>query len=146
VGSGVQRFGTVVAVFILMMAAVYLWQDRRNTLEREHARGNLLARILFNHVSRTFESTTAIMALAHQGAQNQLPSPEKLKTAVEKSSFLRSISLVSESGVVLASSEEGVVGSQLNWQQLGLDRDVGNDLTTGRCPECGGDLYERPDW
>jgi len=141
VGSGVQRFGTVVAVFILMMAAVYLWQDRRNTLEREHARGNLLARILFNHVSRTFESTTAIMALAHQGAQNQLPSPEKLKTAVEKSSFLRSISLVSESGVVLASSEEGVVESQLNWQQLGLDRDVGNDLTTGRWQQ-GRNLYD----
>ena len=135
IASGVQSFGIAVAVFILIVAGVYLWQDRRDTLLREHARGNLLARILFNHVSRTFESTTAIMALAHQGAQAQLPGPEKLRVAVEKSSFLRSISLVSEAGIVLASSEEGVVGSQLNWQQLGLDRDVGRDLTTGRWQE-----------
>jgi signal transduction histidine kinase len=60
------------------------------------------------------------------------PSREKLKSAIEKSSFIRSMSMVSEDGLVLASSEEGMVLQRISWQQLGLDRDVGEDLSAGR--------------
>ena len=130
--SGVYRFGAAVALFIVLVASVYLWIDRQSTLDREQARGDLLTRNLFNHVSRTLESATSLMTVANQWSESKPPSQEKLKSAIEKSSFIRSISMVSESGLVLASSEEGVVNQTLNWQRLGLDRDVGQDLSAGR--------------
>ena len=131
-GRGVYRFGTAVALFIVLVASVYLWQDRQTTLEREQARGDLLTRILFNHVSRTLESATSLMTLANQWPDAQLPSQGKLKSVIEKSSFIRSISLLTEDGLILASSEEGVVSQSVHWQKLGLDRDVGEDLAAGR--------------
>ena len=130
--SGVYRFGAAVAFFILLVTSAYLWIDRQSTLDREQARGDLLTRILFNHVSRTLESTTSLMTVASQWSESSLPSQEKLKSAIENSSFIRSMSMVSESGLVLASSEEGVVNQTLDWKGLGLDRDVGKDLATGR--------------
>jgi hypothetical protein len=130
--SGVYRFGAAVAVFIVLITSTYLWLDRQATLDREQARGELLTRILFNHVTRTLESTTSLMTVANQWSESTSPSQEKLRSAIENSSFIRSMSMVSESGVVLASSEEGVVNQTLDWKSLGLDRDVGKDLAAGR--------------
>lgn len=130
--SGVYRFGAAVALFIVVVTSVYLWLDRQSTLDREQARGDLLTRILFNHVSRTLESTTSLMTVANQWSEAQAPSQAKLKSAIEKSSFIRSMSMLAEDGVVLASSEEGVVNQSVDWKRLGLDRDVGDDLAVGR--------------
>ncbi len=130
--SGVYRFGAAIAVFIVVVASVYLWQDRRTTLEREQARGELLTRILFNHVSRTLESTTTLITVANQWSDADFKDQSKLQSAIEKSSFIRSLSMISESGQVLASSEEGVVNHTVKWASMGLDRDVGNDLAAGR--------------
>ncbi len=129
---GVYRFGASVALFIVVVSFVYLWQDRQATLDREQERGDLLARILFNHVSRTLEASTTLMTVANQWNESGVPSQETLKAAIDKSSFIRSLSMLSEDGKVLASSEEGVLHQQVNWQQLGLDRDVGEDLAAGR--------------
>ena len=129
---GVYRFGLAVAVFIVLVASTYLWQDRQATMDREQARGELLTRILFNHVTRTLESTTSLMTVANQLSETSLTSQEKLKSVIENSSFIRSMSMVSESGVVLASSEEGVVNQTIDWKSLGLERDVGKDLAAGR--------------
>ena len=130
--QGVYRFGIAVAVFIALVAGTYLWKDRQDTLDREEARGNLLTRILFNHVSRTLESSSAIMTVANQGSSSNAPSQSQLKSDIEKSSFIRSLSMLTEDGRVLASSEDGMVNQSVSWQQLGLDRDVGNDLAAGR--------------
>ncbi len=129
---GVYRFGASVALFIVVVSFVYLWQDRQATLDREQERGDLLARILFNHVSRTLEASTTLMTVANQWNESGVPSQETLKAAIDKSSFIRSLSMLSEDGKVLASSEEGVLHQQVKWQQLGLDRDVGEDLAAGR--------------
>lgn len=129
---GVYRFGASVALFIVVVSFVYLWQDRQATLDREQERGDLLAHILFNHVSRTLEASTTLMTVANQWNESGVPSQETLKAAIDKSSFIRSLSMLSEDGKVLASSEEGVLHQQVNWQQLGLDRDVGEDLAAGR--------------
>lgn len=129
---GVYRFGASVALFIVVVSFVYLWQDRQATLDREQERGDLLARILFNHVSRTLEASTTLMTVANQWNESGVPSQETLKAAIDKSSFIRSLSMLSEDGKVLASSEEVVLHQQVNWQQLGLDRDVGEDLAAGR--------------
>jgi signal transduction histidine kinase/ActR/RegA family two-component response regulator len=129
---GVYRFGASVALFIVVVSFVYLWQDRQATLDREQERGDLLARILFNHVSRTLEASTTLMTVANQWNDSGVPSQETLKAAIDKSSFIRSLSMLSEDGKVLASSEEGVQHQQINWRQLGLDRDVGEDLAAGR--------------
>ena len=129
---GVYRFGAAVAVFILLVASIYLWKDRQDTLEREEARGDLLTRILFNHVSRTLESSSAIMTVANQWSDSNLPTQNKLKSAIGNSSFIRSLSILNEEGWVLASSEDGLVNQSVSWSQLGLERDVGNDLAAGR--------------
>jgi len=129
---GVYRFGTAVALFIVLVASIYLWKDRQHTLDREEARGALLTRILFNHVSRTLESSVAIMTVANQWSDSSLPTQLKLNSAIEKSSFIRSLSMLNEEGRVLASSEEGLVNQSVSWSQLGLDRDVGEDLAAGR--------------
>ena len=129
---GVYRFGSAVAVFIVLVASIYLWKDRQHTLDREEARGALLTRILFNHVSRTLESSVAIMTVANQWSDSSLPTQLRLNSAIEKSSFIRSLSMLNEEGRVLASSEEGLVNQSVNWSQLGLDRDVGEDLAAGR--------------
>ena len=129
---GVYRFGVSVAVFIALVAGIYLWKDRQDTLDREEARGHLLTRILFNHVSRTLESSSAIMTVANQGSSSNSPTQSQLKSAIEKSSFIRSLSMLTEDGRVLASSEDGVVNQSVSWQQLGLERDVGDDLAAGR--------------
>ena len=121
-----------VAVFIALVAGIYLWKDRQDTLDREEARGHLLTRILFNHVSRTLESSSAIMTVANQGSSSNSPTQSQLKSAIEKSSFIRSLSMLTEDGRVLASSEDGVVNQSVSWQQLGLERDVGDDLAAGR--------------
>ncbi|MCX7261424.1 MAG: ATP-binding protein [Burkholderiales bacterium] len=128
---GVYRFGTAVAVFIVLVASIYLWKDRQHTLDREEARGGLLTRILFNHVSRTLESSVAIMTVANQWSDSSLPTQLKLNSAIEKSSFIRSLSMLNEEGWVLASSEEGLVNQSVSWSQLGLERDVGEDLAAG---------------
>ena len=130
--AGVYRFGASVALFIVMVASVYLWQDRASTLEREQARGELLARILFNHVSRTLETTTTLITVANQWTEADFRDQKKLQRAIEKSSYIRSLSMVAENGKVLASSEEGVVDQTVNWSSIGLDRDMGNDLAAGR--------------
>jgi signal transduction histidine kinase/CheY-like chemotaxis protein len=129
---GVYRFGAAVALFIVLVASIYLWKDRQHTLDREEARGALLTRILFNHVSRTLESSVAIMTVANQWSDSNLPTQLKLNSAIEKSSFIRSLSMLNEEGWVLASSEEGLVNQSVNWSQLGLERDVGEDLAAGR--------------
>lgn len=130
--AGVNRFGAWVALFILLVASVYLWADRRTTLAREEAKGELLTRILFNHVSRTLESTTTLITAVNQWPDADFRHHDKLQSAIEKSSFIRSLSMVSEGGEVLASSEEGVLHGNLKWDALGLERDVGNDLAAGR--------------
>jgi hypothetical protein len=84
--SGVYRFGAAVALFIVLVASVYLWIDRQSTLDREQARGDLLTRILFNHVSRTLESTTSLMTAANQWSESKPPSQEKLKSAKTQAS------------------------------------------------------------
>ena len=94
--------------------------------------GDLLTRILFNHVSRTLESSSAIMTVANQGSSSNLPTQSQLRSVIEKSSFIRSLSMLTEDGRVLASSEDGVVNQSVSWQQLGLERDVGDDLAAGR--------------
>jgi signal transduction histidine kinase/CheY-like chemotaxis protein len=119
-------------VFIVLVASIYLWKDRQQTLDREEIRGALLTRILFNHVSRTLESSVAIMTVANQWSDSNLPTQLKLNSAIEKSSFIRSLSMLNEDGWVLASSEEGLVNQPVSWSQLGLDRDVGEDLAAGR--------------
>ncbi len=129
---GVYRFGIAVAVFIVLVTSIYLWKDRQQTLDREEIRGALLTRILFNHVSRTLESSVAIMTVANQWSDSNLPTQLKLNSAIEKSSFIRSLSMLNEDGWVLASSEEGLVNQSVSWSQLGLDRDVGEDLAAGR--------------
>jgi signal transduction histidine kinase/CheY-like chemotaxis protein len=129
---GVYRFGAAVALFIVVVSSVYLWQDRQTTLEREQARGELLTRILFNHVSRTLESTTTLITAVNQWPDAEFRDQAKLQAAIEKSSFIRSLSMVSESGEVLASSEEDVVHQNVKWASMGLERDVGNDLAAGR--------------
>lgn len=129
---GVYRFGAAVALFIGVVSSVYLWQDRQDTLAREQARGELLTRILFNHVSRTLESTTTLITAVNQWSDADFRDQAKLQTAIEKSSFIRSLSMLSESGQVLASSEEGVVHHVVKWASMGLERDVGNDLAAGR--------------
>ncbi|MEY3062089.1 MAG: Signal transduction histidine-protein kinase BarA [Pseudomonadota bacterium] len=126
------RFGVAVAVFIALVAGSHLWKDRQDTLDREEAKGDLLTRILFNHVSRTLESSSAIMTVANQGSSSNSPTQSQLKSAIENSSFIRSLSMLTEDGRVLASSEDGMVNQSVSWQQLGLDRDVGNDLAVGR--------------
>ena len=130
--ASVYRFGASVALFIVLVTSVYLWQDRVSTLEREQARGELLARILFNHVTRTIESTTSLMTVANQWSDADFQDQTKLQMAIEKSRFIRSLSMVSEGGKVLASSEGGVLSQDVKWSSMGLDRDVGNDLTAGR--------------
>jgi signal transduction histidine kinase/CheY-like chemotaxis protein len=129
---GVYRFGAAVALFIVVVSFLYLWQDRQATLDREQARGDLLTRILFNHVSRTLEASTTLMTVANQWNESGVPSQETLKSAIAKSSFIRSLSMMSEEGTILATSEDAVVNQKVNWQQLGLDRDVGDDLAAGR--------------
>jgi signal transduction histidine kinase/CheY-like chemotaxis protein len=129
---GVYRFGFSVAVFIVLVAGFYLWKDREDTLEREAARGDLLTRILFSHISRTLESSSALMTVANQWSTSSAPTQSQLKSAIEKSSFIRSLSMLTEDGWVLASSEDGMVNQSVSWLQLGLERDVGYDLAAGR--------------
>ena len=130
--AGVHRFGTAVAVFILLVASLYLYVDRRSTLAREQVKGELLTRILFNHVSRTLEATHTLITAVNQWPDADFRSSDKLQSAIEKSSFIRSLSMVSDTGQVLASSEEGAVHQTLQWNVLGLNRDVGHDLAAGR--------------
>ena len=132
VASGVYRFGAAVALFIVIVSSVYLWQDRQATLAREQVRGELLARTLFNHVSRTLESTSTLITVVNQWSDADFRDHAKLQSAIEKSSFIRSLSMLSESGQVLASSEEGMVHQSVQWASLGLERDVGHDLAAGR--------------
>ncbi len=129
---GVYRFGFAVAVFIVLVAGIYLWKDRQDTLDRDEARGELLTRILFNHVSRTLASSISIMTVANQWSSPSSPTQPQLKSAIENSSFIRSLSMLTEEGLVLSSSEDGMVNQSVKWAQLGLERDVGQDLAAGR--------------
>lgn len=130
--AGVYRFGASVALFIVLVASVYLWLDRKSTLDREQARGELLTRILFNHVSRTLESSVTLMTVANQWSDADFRDQTQLQKAIEKSSFIRSLSMLSYQGQVLASSEEGVVNQAVKLTGMGLDRDMGDDLAAGR--------------
>ncbi|WP_395702705.1 ATP-binding protein [Aquabacterium sp.] len=116
--------GTLAAV-LLLVALLLGWQERRNALAFEMARGELLARQLEDQATRGFESSsTALGALAGLLASAREPLNERqlaplLSQAMPGLPLLRSVALVDLDGRVLASSVPQETGLQLPLATLG---------------------------
>ncbi len=127
----VKGLVALIALAILSFVVVDLWQDRQASLKQERLQANLLTGIFFNHVSRQIDAASSTMTMVHQLVQPGLPGQATLAGIVEKSNLVQSLSVVSQTGQVLASSDQAMVGVQLDWQALQFLPDADAALSIG---------------
>lgn len=140
--------GSVLFLLTLVLSALFLHNDHIRVLERESARGELLAKMLFAHIDRTLQNTSSLMDTVvnvvtdHQNqasatVSKQLLQAKPSETAliehlISSNSFIRSMTVLNSEGVVISSSELGLVGQKISLQALGFNREISRDLELGQ--------------
>ncbi len=138
---GVAMLGSIVLV-----TALYLVKDRDFALVRENERGELLSKILLGHVNRSLASANTLADLMAKNVQagavptgdaipasaaEQKAFQDQFEATAAGGAFSRTISLVTEDGLILNSSEPEALGKRVDWRQLGFDRDILDRLELG---------------
>ena len=115
----VLAVGVVIAALLLALAVGFLAYERRELQASTVARGELYARVLEDHASRTLNAAELVLTAATETTAGYRANRanrdfERLSALLQQSMqnlpFLRSVSLVDGSGRVLASSSPAHVG------------------------------------
>jgi PAS domain S-box-containing protein len=125
--TSVARLGGLLAVLALALSACFVWYEQREIIRRELQAGELLARVLEDHASRTFDTVSiAMSALAETvgptagGPADTARLGQSLALAQQGLPFLRSLSLIDGRGRVLASSVRDNVGVVIDLRRIPL--------------------------
>lgn len=131
--------------FVIGILAGTIWlldRDQALALKEENARGNLLAKMLESHLTRTLsavDNTINIIAgtLASKdlgfGAQKNVENTHFMLQAITtNSTHLRSVSVVNTDGTILTSSSINSEGKHLDLTWMGFTRNLTTLLEAGR--------------
>lgn len=115
--------GSLLAALLLLLSAAFAMVQRRDTVDQEIRRTQLLARLLADETTRTLDAAGLALAMISQRMQSQDGSgsdlPERLVESVRGLPYMRSLSLLDTSGKVLASSNPALVGAAIDVHLLG---------------------------
>ncbi len=116
--------GLLLALVVLAAAWASALYERRERLSGERQRSELLARVLEDHATRSFETASlALSALADVVARDGEEGNAQLGSLLSQTlvglPVLRSLAVLDLQGHVLASSEAAEVGSLLDLRALG---------------------------
>ena len=112
------------ALMVAAVLAVLLWQERDEAVAAQRQRGELFARVLEDHVTRSFESVafslaTLAAAAAEEGIDAAARSGATLSQALSSQPQLRGLAVLDAQGLVRASSVPRDVGLQIDLARLG---------------------------
>jgi len=124
--------GLVLSLAVVAAVGWLVWYEYREVLQSDRSQGELEARVIDDHATRTVE--TASLVLAYVGSQLQTPgaaqahkSDPLLAQALAALPFVRSLHLLDEGGQVLASTAASDVGLKIPLDRLGPLPDQGRD-------------------
>lgn len=133
--------GVLFAAGLLAGTALLLERDKAQILEEQNARGDLLAKIVESHLTRTLSSidntfnvVTGVLPNHKTGADTKTDSGLRamLEAVAANSTHLRSVSVVNAEGRILASSAKISEGRQLDLRWMGYQRGLSTILEAGR--------------
>ena len=116
--------GVFLSLIVLAGTGWRMWEEYTEGVARETARAELLASVLDEQATRSFETTGVVMASLSElvGAGGAPAVPPEMQTGMAQAlislPFLRSIALVNSQGQVLASTSGPDTGATLDLQAL----------------------------
>ncbi len=124
------------ALVVVFGLSALAWYERAEALDNGRERAGLLADVLQDQASRTVESAAVALralgdSLQAQGQPNQAHDQALLSQSLLGLSSVRSLALVDESGLVLASSEPRDNGLRLPLDKLKSLPDAGRSKLLG---------------
>jgi len=128
--------GTLLALAVLGAALGGLFIERKRAVAGQLERGEVYARVLEDHVTRSVESSASALAslAARVGGVRQADTGSLsggLTQMVGDLTYLRSVSVMDAGGRVLASSQPGEVGLNVKIASLGAMPESGRDIVGG---------------
>jgi len=133
--------GAIFSIGILLGTVFLLNRDKALALQESNVQGELLAKMLESHLTRTLSSIdnslnviTGIFNNNNQNSNNDVATVEVKKiieATVNNSTHLRSVSILSKNGTVLASSNRQVLGKHIELQWLGFKDTLSTTLEAG---------------
>ena len=133
--------GLLLALAVLAAASAFAVYERREQLQAELHRSELLARVLEDHATRSFETASlALAALADEVSRSGDGNGTQLGTVLAQTMVglpvLRSLALLDAHGRVLASTTPVELGAHIDRQRLGAtaasQREVTGAFVPGR--------------
>ncbi|MBC3860568.1 response regulator [Undibacterium jejuense] len=134
--------GVIFSVGILFATIYLLNHDKALAIQETNVRGELLAKMLESHLTRTLSSIdnslnviAGIFKNSGQASSTSVSDMEVRKiidATVNNSTHLRSISILSKDGTVLASSNRAELGKHIDLQWMGFKDTPGSALEAGR--------------
>lgn len=117
--------GMLAAAAALVGALVVTLADLRSALAISESQARLLARVLEDQTTRTFEagelvlSTLSKTPALHAGATDRRAAEEAMQQALTALTFVRSVSVLDTEGHVLASTDPAASGLRIDRTRLG---------------------------
>ncbi|WP_374673178.1 PAS domain S-box protein [Ideonella sp.] len=119
-GGSALLVGVLLGLIVLAALGWRAWEERVGLVERETDRSELLARVLEDHATRSFEATSA--ALGGLASVAETSGPEALRRAMTQAlvalPYVRAIAMVDADGRVVASSHPGDEGLRVSLSLL----------------------------
>jgi len=128
--AGLMLAGLALAAGVVLALAGLMSYERSEALQARMDRNELLARVLEDHATRSFENVSVALsaladALAEDGRGAQMGWA--LSQTLAGLPLLRGVAVIDASGQVLASSEPADVGRRLDLGRLGPLPEAGRD-------------------
>ncbi|WP_019701152.1 sensor histidine kinase [Paracidovorax oryzae] len=152
-GTPVLIAGLAAAVGAVASALVVSIGDLRSAMTTSEGQARLLARVLEDQTTRTFDSAEMVLAtLAHAqatethggaGRHTYAGAGESMRQALTALPFIRSVSMVDERGRVLASTDSAASGMDIDRKRLGPWQEAGGQYIGPRLPGRGLESLQR---
>ena len=132
------------ALCVLAGLVLFVWSQLHAEADQSKSQAALLARVLEDQTAKTFENTEmALSSLAHHPAILAAGSTRSTREAamaqlIAQLPYLRSMALLDDKGLILASTQAGEAGQQIDMQELLHDKSAvvvpGKPCWAGWCP------------
>ncbi|MBC3886447.1 hybrid sensor histidine kinase/response regulator [Undibacterium griseum] len=134
--------GVIFSAGVLLATSFILNRDKAQILDEANTKGELLARMLENHLTRTLSSidnSLNIISGILNDQEAQTPGKQTyrnisrfLEVTASNSTHLRSISILDTHGKILASSAVHEIGRHINLHWMGFNDGLTSTLEAGR--------------
>jgi phosphoserine phosphatase RsbU/P len=116
--------GVAVALLLCAGSSAFVWWERRGALDEAQQDAAVLARAFENESARSVTTSNVVAnALADELTQHGLQHPERLDASLQQTiaslPFIRSVSVVADSGAVLVSSNADNLHKRIDLAALG---------------------------